>query len=323
MAADFYTILEVPREASDKEIQSAYRRLARRYHPDVTGGDEAAEVKFKAVNAAHDVLGDAAKRATYDKWGDRWEHAEQLEEMDRNGASGFRQGGGGSDFGGPGGTRFSFTRAGDDLGDVGGIFGGLFGGRGAATAAQRRDIEHPVGVSLREAFHGTTRTIQAPRASAADDGPRFSRLEVTIPAGVATGSRVKVSGKGGGVPGGPQGDLYLVISVADDPRFERKSDDLYADLAVPITTAALGGEVTVPTITGQVALRIPQGTQSGRVFRLAGQGMPRLQGGKRGDLLARVQLELPDPLQPQQLDLFRQLRELEQASSDADRRSSD
>ena len=345
MATNFYDTLEVPRRASDKEIQSAFRRLARRYHPDVTGGDPAAEERFKQVNAAHDVLADRTKRAAYDKWGDRWEHAEQLEEMQRSGGSAFgarrRAGGGprGGGFNDPGGIRFDFSSGGPDfggfeqqsqgdLGDLGDLFGGLFGGRGPAPPAQGRDIEHPVAISLREAFSGSTRTIQVPRASGASgaaDGPRFSRLEVKIPAGVQTGSRVKVSGKGAAVRGGPAGDLYLVITVEDDPRFERKGDDLYTDAPIPVTVAALGGEITVPTLSGRLALRIPQGTQSGRVFRLSGQGMPRLKSGKsgkatkrdkRGDLLARARLELPDPLSPEQLDLFRQLRDLEPVEAD-------
>ena len=341
MATNFYDILEVPRNASDKEIQSAFRRLARRYHPDVTGGDNDAEQRFKQVNAAHDVLGDRSKRAAYDKWGDRWEHAEQLEEMEHGGGfpfAGRRRAGGGA-FNEPGGIRFDFSSGGPDLGgfgqqaqaDPGGLgdlFGGLFGGRDPAPPAQGRDIEHPVAISLREAFSGSTRTIRAPQASGASgaaDGPRFSRLEVKIPAGVQTGSRVKVSGKGAAVRGGPAGDLYLVITVEDDPRFERKGDDLYTDAPIPVSVAALGGEITVPTLTGRLALRIPQGTQSGRVFRLSGQGMPRLKSGKggkaakrgkRGDLLARARLELPDPLSPEQLDLFRQLRDLEQAEAD-------
>ena len=345
MAANFYDTLEVPRTASDKEIQSAFRRLARRYHPDVTGGDAAAEQRFKQVNAAHDVIGDRTKRAAYDKWGDRWENAEQLEELERSGGSPFRarrRAGGvprGGGFNDPGGIRFDFSSGGPDfgafeqqsqgdLGDLGDLFGGLFGGRGPEPPAQGRDIEHPVAISLREAFSGSTRTIQVPRASGASgpaDGPRFSRLEVKIPAGVQTGSRVKVSGKGAAVRGGPAGDLYLVITVEDDPRFERKGDDLYTDAPIPVTVAALGGEITVPTLSGRLALRIPQGTQSGRVFRLSGQGMPRLKSskggkaakrGKRGDLLARARLELPDPLSPEQLDLFRQLRDLEQAEAD-------
>ena len=330
MPSDFYEVLGVPRSASSKEIQSAYRRLARRYHPDVTGGDAEAEDRFKEINAAHDVLGDDKKRAAYDKWGERWEHAEQLEQMERNGAFGFQQPGGGfGSFGHQGGTRFRVEHADlGDLGGLGGLFEGVFGGfGGGAPAAQGRDIEHPVTVSLREAFQGASRTIQAPRSGGGAEAPRFSRIEVKIPPGVATGSRVKVSGKGAAGPGGAVGDLYLVITVEDDPRFERKGDDLYTDAEVPIATAALGGEVAVPTLTGRVALRIPQGTQNGRVFRLAGQGMPRLRGGargkrdkrgERGDLLARAQLQLPDPLQAEHLELFRRLRALGQPDEAAE-----
>ncbi len=339
MPSDFYEILGVPRSASQKEIQSAYRRLARRYHPDVTGGDAEAEDRFKQINSAHEVLGDDKKRAAYDKWGERWEHAEQLEQMERNGAFGFQQpggqpgghsGGGFGPFGHHGGARFRVEQA--DLGGLGGLFEGVFSGFGGGSPApQGRDIEHPITVSLREAFHGASRTIQAPRSGdrsgGGADSPRFSRIEVKIPPGVATGSRVKVSGKGAAGPGGAVGDLYLVITVEDDPRFERKGDDLYTDAELPIATAALGGEVAVPTLTGRVALRIPQGTQNGRVFRLAGQGMPRLRSrargkrgkrgkqgkrGERGDLFARASLQLPDPLGPEQLELFRRLRALEQ-----------
>lgn len=330
MATDLYKVLGVERSASQKDIQSAWRRLARRYHPDITGGDAEAEQRFKEVNAAHDVLGDDQKRAAYDKWGDRWEHAEQLEEMERNGAFGFQQpggqpGGGFNPFSRrAGGGAYTFTPDDlGDLGDLGDLFGGLFnfGGREAA-APQGRDIEHPLTISLTEAFHGATRTIQSPQSPSPSggEGPRFSRLEITIPPGVDTGSRVKISGKGGGPPGGPTGDLYLLVTVADDPRFERKGDNLYTDIDLPVATAALGGEVAVPTITGQVALRIPQGTQNGRAFRLAGQGMPRRRGGKtsragksgpRGDLFARARLQLPEPLTTEHLALFRQLRALE------------
>ena len=307
MATDFYRTLGLDRSASAKEVSTAYRRLARQHHPDVSGGDPASESRFKEINAAHDVLGDEKKRAAYDKWGDQWEHAEQLEEMQR-------QRGGFSGFGGPGGTRIEFGDAAgfggigglDDLGD---LFGGIFGGhRGPARG---RDVEHPVTISLAEAFHGVTRSIQAQRA-AGEDGPRLSRLEVKIPAGAAAGTRVKVPGKGNpGPAGGPPGDLFLVVSVADDPRFERRGDDLRSDVEVPVHDAALGGEITVPTLTGQVALRIPQGTQNGRVFRLAGQGMPRLKRDGRGDLLVAVRLRMPAQLGPEHLDLFRRLRDLE------------
>lgn len=316
MANDFYRVLGVDRSASAKEISSAYRRLARKYHPDIAGGDSSTEAWFKEINAAHDVLGDPEKRAAYDKWGDQWEHAEQLEEMQRQG--GFR----GAPGGGSGGFRFDFGDAGGfsgfggvdpsqfEGGGLGEIFGNIFGGR-AGGPARGRDVEHALTVSLDEAFHGATRTIQTQRA--ADDGPRLGRIEVKVPPGAATGTRVKVAGKGRPGPrGGEPGDLFLAITVAGDPRFERRGDDLRSELDVPIATAALGGEVTVPTITGQVALRIPPETQNGRVFRLAGQGMPRLKRpSERGDLLAAARLQMPEPLTERHLELFRRLRELE------------
>ena len=308
MPGDFYQILGVPRDASDKDISSAYRKLARQYHPDVTGGDRDAEARFKEVNSAHDVLSDAKKREAYNKWGDQWEHAEQLEEMQRQ-RGGF---GDGQPFGGPqGNIHFDFGEQFGDAADLGDLFGNLFGARGGARAPQTpirgRDIEHNLTVSLREAFRGTTRTIQRSGGL---------RLEVTIPPGVDSGSRIKISGKGEESPYPAQdqpGDLYLIVSVDEDPVFERRGDDVHVFVDVPITTAALGGEAVVRSLSGSggLALKIPPGTQNGRVFRLAGQGMPRFKRDGRGDILAEVSLQLPEQLTRQQIELFQQLRDLE------------
>ena len=319
MAQDFYQILGVPRDASERDITAAYRKLARQYHPDVTGGDRDAEARFKEVNAAHDVLADSKKREAYNKWGDQWEHAEQLDEMQsqRGGFGGFGGFGGGQPFGGqhiggqPGGIHFDFGEQFGDPSDIGDIFGNLFGAHQGAQTRQTpmrgRDIEHNLTVSLREAFRGTTRTVQRTGGS---------RLEVTIPPGVDTGSRIKISGKGEDSPypaQGQPGDLYLIISVDDDPVFERRGDDVHVFVDVPVTTAALGGEAVVRSLSGSggLALRIPPGTQNGKVFRLGGQGMPRFKRDGRGDILAEVSLQLPDQLTPEQIDLFRQLRDLE------------
>ena len=317
MALDFYQTLGVSRDASDKEISSAYRRLARQYHPDVTGGDKQAEERFKQVNAAHDVLGDPDKRAAYNKWGDQWEHAEQLEEMQRQrgGFGGFGGFTGGQPFGGQqGNVHFDFGEQFGDAADLGDLFGNLFGGRSGGPGgpgtmsrqpARGRDIEHDINVSLREAFHGTTRTLQR--------GAAGSRLEVTIPPGVGDGQRIKFTGKGEEAHGGQDGDLFIIVHVDQDPVFERRGDDLHVPVDVPITTAALGGEVAVRSLggSGRLALRIPAGTQNGRVFRLAGQGMPRFKRDGRGDILAEVRLSMPDPLTPEHTELFRQLRDLE------------
>jgi DnaJ-class molecular chaperone len=320
MPQDFYQILGVGRDASERDISSAYRKLARQYHPDITGGDRDAEARFKEVNAAHDVLGDPDKRAAYNKWGDQWEHAEQLEEMQRQhggggGFSGFGFGGGqpfgGQPFGNQrGNVQFDFGEQFGDAADLGDIFGNLFGARGgrAPQAPTRgRDVEHNLTVSLREAFRGTTRTIQRPNGS---------RIEVTIPPGVDSGSRIKISGKGEESPYPAQaspGDLYLIIQVEEDPVFERRGDDVHVFVDVPITTAALGGEAVVRSLSGSggLALKIPAGTQNGRVFRLGGQGMPRFKREGRGDILAEVSLQLPDQLTEQQIELFQQLRDLE------------
>lgn len=327
MATDLYQVLGVKRGATDKEIRSAFRKLARKHHPDVNPGDAAAEAKFKEINAANEVLGDPEKRKKYDKYGDRWEYADQIEEAQRQ----------------RGGTRFATGNGGgsfrvDDLSgidDLGGVFSQFFGrGAGAGTRARtmsRRgsDLQQPVDITLEEAYHGATRTLEMmtpePCPTCGGSGqiagatchtcggagevqhPR--RLEVKIPAGVGTGSKVRVAKEGQpGMGGGARGDLLLVITVRAHPRFERKGDDLHEEIEVPLTTAVLGGEAEVPTITARVMLKIPELTQNGRVFKLAGLGMPRLNKEGKGDLHARVRIHLPEALDDKQRELFEELK---------------
>ncbi len=320
MARDFYKILGVARDASDREIRSAYRRLAREWHPDVNPGNAEAEAKFKEINQAHEVLSDAEKRPAYDRYGDQWEHAEQLDSMRQQG---FTVGGG------RGGIEFG----GRDLGDIfggGGILDSLFR-RGGAGRARGQDIEHRVRVSLQEAYDGASRIVevrqgeeqcricggQGELAGATCHACRGSgtatplrRIQVTIPPGVSSGTRIRVAGRGGpGANGGAAGDLFLLVDVALHPSFERDGDDLYVDVAVPVADAALGGEVAVPTLKGRsLALRIPDGTQGGRRFRLAGQGMPRQSGGY-GDLFAQIRIELPEAMSDRERRLFEELRD--------------
>ncbi len=325
MAKNFYDVLGVARGASEKEIRSAYRKLARKHHPDVNPNDRAAEARFKEINIANDVLSDPDKRKKYDKYGDRWEQADQIEEAQRRQSPGSWARYGPAD----GGIRHEMG------GDFGSIFDSLFrrergGPRGAPANRRGQDVETPVEVSLEEAFHGTTRTVLLQSAEPCRtcggsgqiagaichgcDGvgqvlkPR--RLEVKVPAGVKTGSRVRVAGEGRpGVGGGTPGDLYLVVTVQPHARFERKGDDLTTEVGVPLIEAVLGGEVEVPTVDGRVVLRVPELTQNGRQFRLAGKGMPVLgTPGKRGDLVARVRVELPDRLGDHERELFQQLR---------------
>ncbi len=318
---DYYATLGVPKGSSQKEIRQAYRRLARQHHPDVNPSDKAAEARFKEINAAYEVLSDPDKRRKYDQYGDQWLHADQIEELRRQtGARAFRFG--------QGGVSFDLGDLGD-LGGLGGIFEGFFGGGRRRGPAKGANIEQRVEVTLEEAFHGTARTLQLaaeePCATCGGSGQiagavchvcqgggtvlKARRLEVKVPAGVETGSRVRIAGEGqAGFGGGPRGDLYLVVSVRPHPRFQRKGGDLHTDIEVPLTDAVLGAEVEVPTLTGKVLLKVPPLTQNGKVFRLAGLGMPRLKGQGRGNLYARLLVRLPEKLDGKEQKLFEQLR---------------
>ncbi|MGB8706585.1 MAG: J domain-containing protein [Dehalococcoidia bacterium] len=318
---DYYAILGVSRSATEKEIKQAYRRLARKYHPDVNPGDKSAETRFKEINEAHEVLSDPEKRKKYDRFGDQWQYAEQFAKAGQGAQSDFGKGGAY--------TTFDFG----DLGDLGDIFSGAFQGFGtgsgpARRAARPRSIEHPVDVTLEEAYQGTKRVIQLQaeepcttcggtgrvgraRCSTCGGSGRLlkpKRLEVKIPAGVGDGSKVRIAGQGSQGYGGSKGDLYLVVRVLPHQFFERKGDDLHTEVAIPLVTAMLGGEVAVPTLKGKVALKVPTETQNGKVFRLAGQGMPHLNDSSRGDLFAKVKVLLPTRLTPQERQLFEQLR---------------
>ena len=231
-ATNYYKILGVARDASATEIKASFRKLARSYHPDVNVGSSEAEEKFKAINEAHEVLSNRKDRANYDKYGDNWRHADEIEKMQRE--RGFPGGARSFNFGGPaGGQPHIFQGA-----DFGDIFSNFFG-TGSASARPRRaaparpkGVEHPVEISVEEAFSGASRIIQA-------DGNR--RLEVKIPTGVGNGSRVRIAGEGG-----KRGDLFLVVSIAPDARFEQQGDDLYYNAPVSLTDAVLGSEIKCP-----------------------------------------------------------------------------
>lgn len=310
---DYYDILGVERDAPAKEIKQSFRRLARQHHPDVNPDDPDAEERFKDINEAYEVLSDPEKRKKYDQLGKDWQRWQ-------------RRGGSPSDFDWGRWTTGQgvHVRYGtpEDLEDLFGggspfsdFFSQIFGGTGAGRGAggyqyqprpQRgRDYEQVVEITLQEAYQGTTRVLQK-------DG---QRLEVQIPPGARTGTRVRMSGEGeAGAAGAPAGDLYLRIDVLPDPRFERRGEDLYTTVRSDLYRMVLGGEVRVPTPTGEVVLTIPPGTQNGRTFRLRGQGMPRLrQPEQRGNLYAQIEVDLPTRLTPQQRELFEELRKLEEA----------
>ena len=320
---DYYSILGVNRDANGREIKQAYRKLARKHHPDVNPGDKSAEARFKQINEAYEVLSDKKKRQKYDQFGDQWQYADQFAQ------AGYQQTPFGN-FSQAGGTQgFHFEEA-----DLGSLFGDLFrSGTRSRQARPRRgqNVDHPVTVTLEEAYHGTKRTIalRSEQSCASCHGTGriqnmpcsvcrgsgaisvVKRLEVKIPPGVRGGSRVRIAGKGNpGHAGGASGDLYLVVSVKPHRRFERRGDDLYEEVAVPLTVAVLGGEVQVPTLKGKLALKVPPETQNGRAFRLAGQGMPHLGNSAYGDLLAKVSVTLPTKLSEEEKKLFERLSQL-------------
>ncbi len=336
---DYYKILGVSKSTNAEDLKKAYRKLARKYHPDVNPGNKTAEAKFKEINEAYEVLSDPDKRNKYDTLGPNWQ--EQFGASPGSSASRARS------YPPPAGGRTTAGGYNIDMDDPTGFsdfFETLFGRRGAAgtTAGGRTrvpqrgaDIEQPVEISLREAYVGATRAynIEAPEICPTCQGTgrvgarpcstcngrgtllRTRRLEVKIPAGAESGTRVTVPGEGNaGTVGGPRGDLILVVQVRPDPSFERKGDDLYTEASVPLTTAVLGGEAPVITPDGKrLLLTIPPETQNGQTFRLSGKGMPHLKGSGGGNLFARVQVMLPEKLSDEERGLFEALARMRAA----------
>jgi curved DNA-binding protein len=323
---DYYATLGVPKTASDKELKQAYRKLARKHHPDVNPGDKGAEAKFKEINEAYEVLGDPAKRKKYDELGANWRMYEQAQQQGQPFPGGFGGGGEGGawtiNMGGPGGTR---TMTEEEMRDMfgtedpfsdffrtffggGGPSAGAEGRRGRAPRTQKgRDLESEAELTLEEAYHGAMRRISI------SDGAHARNIDVRIPAGVKDSSRVRAAGEGEpGTNGGPPGDLFLRVRIKPHPVFERKGDDLYTKVALPAPTAVLGGEAQVPTISGSVRLRVPETTQPGQIFRLKGHGMPIV--GKpeaRGDLYATADIQLPRSLTKDQRQAWEQIKKSE------------
>jgi DnaJ-class molecular chaperone len=321
---DYYSTLGVAKTATDKEIKQAFRKLARKYHPDVNPGDKAAEARFKEINEAHEVLSDPDKRRKYDELGANWRMYEQAGAQP-GGQDPFA--GWSVNMGGGGGGYRTMTE--EEVREMFGsdnpfsdFFKTFFGGgepetgrragRGRSRARKGRDVEDELPLTLEEAFHGTTR-----RLSIKHDG-HARTVDVRIPAGVNDGSRVRVAGEGEhGTGGAGAGDLYLRIRLAPHATFQRKGADLHVAVNLSLTTAVLGGEADVPTLEGKpLRLRIPPGTQNGQVFRLRGHGMPVV--GKpqtRGDLYATAAVQLPRTLTPEQRQHFEALARLEKGAA--------
>jgi curved DNA-binding protein len=287
---DYYKMLGVDRKASDEEIRKAYRKLAKQYHPDYNPNNKQAEERFKDINEAYEVLSDSKKRSLYDRLGNDYS---QWQRRGNPGDFNWDQYGGGY----PGGARVNM----DDLNDLfgGGGIGGfsdffqtIFGGGGARTATrpQSQGYQQELEITLEEAYRGTMRQFQS----------AGKEKQIRIPAGVRTGSKVRVPGVA------PQGhDLYLIVEVTDDPRFERHGNDLHTTATVSVFTAILGGEAEVETFEGKIKLNIPAGTQPEQVFRLAGRGMPLVKNTKeKGDLFVRVKVQIPKYLSAKQRELL-------------------
>ena len=320
---DYYATLGVAKKATEKEIKQAFRKLARKHHPDVNPNDSSAEAKFKELNEAYEVLGDPEKRKKYDELGANWRMYEQA------GGGGPQSGAWNPNFGGraPGGTR---TMTEDEVREMFGdgnpfsdffntFFGGAMdddvrsqrgrGGARARVARQGRDIEHELELGLEDALAGTMRRL------AMTHGGQARTVDVRIPSGVSEGSRVRIPGEGEpGSGGAPSGDLYLRVRLAPHPKFERRGKDLYTHVAVPLTTAVLGGEAEVQTVGGKsLRLKIPPTTQNGQVFRLKGHGMPTSKKPElTGDLYATVDVQLPRALTAEEREHFEALQKLEE-----------
>ncbi len=308
---DYYKVLGVDRSATEDEIKRKYRKLALDHHPDRNPGDKSAEEKFKEINEAYQVLSDPEKRKHYDQLGESYTSWQR-----RGGAPGgfnwedwFVQTPRG------GNVRVEVGDFGDLFGDSGlgdfseffrRIFGGMStseypGSFSSRSARQPQAFQQEVPISLLEAYQGTTRRIEV-------DG---RQKEVIIPPGARTGTKIRVSEAISIAPNSLKSDLYLVIQVADDPRFERRKNNLYTDMEVDLYTAILGGEIKVPTLKGNVVLSIPAGTQSGQTFRLSGRGMPLLKNPqKTGDLFVKVNIRIPRKLSPKEKELFSELKRL-------------
>jgi DnaJ-class molecular chaperone len=295
---DFYKVLGVSRSATEKDIKQAYRRLARKYHPDVNPGNKDAERRFKEISEAYEVLSDQEKRAQYDRFGhlgDGWRRVQQP---------------------GPGGgageevwQTFDFGGERPGVGDLFEMFFGTGPGRTgprAAPTAKGQDLRHEVDITLEEAASGTQRSVVITTPNG-----KTKRLEVRIPPGVRDGAKVRVAGEGGpGIGGGPAGDVYIIPHIRPHRLFERKGDDLHTEVAVTFPEAALGAQVEVPTLWGNVTLTVPPGSSSGRTLRLGGLGMPRLRGDGKGDLFVKLRVTVPRHLSDEERRLVERLRQL-------------
>jgi len=320
---DYYKLLGIDKNATEKEVKQAYRRLARKYHPDINPGDKSSEEKFKKINEAYEVLSNNDKRQKYDHYGDQWQYADQFTKAEKeHSGQTFRNRQ----------SAYQFNNFGDLFGD---LFGNLnTGSRTAGPSKRGQDIYSPIELTLEEAYRGKTRIIQIQELAlctacggSGKVGRRIcsichgsgnienpKRIEVKIPRGVKDGSKIRIAENGQNSPsGGQKGDLYLTVKIKAHSFLERKGNDLYTEISLPLAVAILGGEVEVPTMDGSLVLKIPQETQNGKIFRLEGRGMPYLSKAGYGNLFAKIKVILPTDLTKEEKQLFEQLRTLRPA----------
>ena len=294
---DYYKILEIDKKASPEDIKKAYRKLARKYHPDLNPNDKEAEARFKQVNEANEVLSDPEKRKKYDQYGKDWKHAEEFEKA---GGRQSRPRGQGSSRG------YSGDYGGEDFSD---FFSSMFGGGGRFQGSGRENIKYKGADYKAELQLRLSEVFQSQKQTLTVDG---KNIRLTIPAGVEDGQTIKIRGYGGeGANGGPKGDLYIKFVIQNDTDFVREGNDLYANVNVDLYTAILGGEITVPTMDGKVKLKLSPGTQSDTKVRLKGKGFPVYkEEGKFGDLYVTYKVEIPKSISEEEKALFEQLSKL-------------
>ncbi len=299
---DYYKLLEIDKKATEAEIKKAYRKMARKYHPDVNPNDEAAKKKFQQINEANEVLSDPEKRKKYDKYGKDWQHGEAYENMRQQQSQGRShqsgQGGGfeGFDTSGFGGSGFSdFFES---------MFGGASGGNGGGRQARFRgqDFNAELHLDLKDVFESHKRTITV----------NGKNIRLTIPAGIENGQTIKISGHGGaGTNGGPNGDLFITFSLSNNTQFRRDGSNLYSNVELDFYTAILGGEITVDTFNSKAKLKIKPETQSGTKVRLKGKGFPVYKKeGEFGDLIITLNVQVPTNLTEREKELFTELSKL-------------
>lgn len=297
---DYYKVLGVDKSASQDDIKKAYRKLARKYHPDLNPDDKEANKQFQQINEANEALSDPDKRKKYDEYGENWKHADQFQQQGGQGGNPF--GGFGGGFGGGRSSGGGF--GGGDFSD---FFESMFGGGGGSRSRgnskfKGQDLQAELKISFREAAqtHKPTVTVNG------------KSLRISIPAGIASGQVIKLKGQGGaGVNGGPDGDLLITIIVAEDPIFKRMNDDLYVTKDIDLYTAVLGGDVTIDTLDGKVKLKVPAGTQNGTKIRLKSKGFPVYKKeGESGNLFITYNVKIPVDLSDAQHKLFNELREM-------------